>query len=296
MPGHARPPGPAMTLVALLITKDDDAIVGEWCDDQLPMYDAVVCLDGSAGGATAAHLRGRDDRVVYLHERDFAIPYKTDHGLRRVAHQEIVRRFGTDNWVMCCHPDEFCYHDPRKAAARAEAEGFDLVSWYCLHFYPHPHDLPDLPRRRGMSVRDQFRHFHWDYRGSGRPWVEDRLYRNGPRVAWDQVTHGSVRPHGLGRPAPFHPALCHYKVVTLDLDRYEPGDHCTHYRSHWDGLEHRTGLPFPVRRPEDLFVAGIPGYARCDRFDGTFPLPWNIGEEFRPGPARPPGSGGGRPQ
>src|SRR5262249_50934281 len=47
------------------------------------------------------------------------------------------------------------------------------------------------------------------------------------------------------------------------------------------GLEHRTGLPFPVRQFEDLFVAAVPKYARCDRFDGHFPHPWNIGDDLR---------------
>src|SRR5262245_14799351 len=202
-----------MTLLALLMTKDDDAVIGEWCDDQLPLYDAAVCLDGSSTGETARHFRNRGHRAVYLHERDFAIPFKTDHGLRRVAHLELVRRFGTDNWVMCCHADEFCYHDPHKVAARAEAEGFDQVAWYSLHFYPHPDDVSALPHSRDRPIRDRFRHYHWDYRGTGVPWIEDRLYRNGPHVTWDLVTHGSVRPHGLSRPAPFHPALRHYKVV-----------------------------------------------------------------------------------
>lgn len=284
-----------MTLVGLLITKDDDAVIGEWCDDQFPLYDAVVCLDGSSTDGTARHLRGRGDRVLYLHERDFDIPFKTDHGLRRVAHQQLVRRFGTDNWVMCCHADEFCYHDPRKAAVRAEAEGFDRVSWYSLHFYPHPHDGPVVSEPGGVPIRDRFRHYHWSYRGDGLPWLEDRLYRNGPRVAWDQVTHGSVRPHGVTRPAPFYPALRHYKVVTLELAQYEPADRSTYYRSHWDGLEHRTGLPFVVRRPEDFFVDRLPGYERCDRFDGTFPHSWNMGEEYRPATVEArPEAGGGR--
>jgi hypothetical protein len=281
--GFARASGDAsMRLVGLLITKDDDAIIGEWCAAQLRLYDAVVCLDGSAGDATARQLCGLGDRVVYLHERDSDIPYKTDHGLRRIAHQEIVRRFGTDNWVMCCHADEFCYHDPRKVAKRAEAEGFDQVSWYSLHFYPHPDELPTDTHLGGGSIRTRFRHYHWDYRSTGHPWVEDRLYRNGPQVWWDHVTHGSVRPHGLSRPAPFRPALCHYKVVTFDLASYESAGRSTHYRTHWAGLEHRTGLPFPIKRPEDLFVAHVPGYARCDRFDGTFPHAWNIGEAYRP--------------
>jgi hypothetical protein len=50
---------------------------------------------------------------------------------------------------------------------------------------------------------------------------------------------------------------------------------------------HRTGLPFSAARPEDLFVASIPDYGRCDRFDGTLPYPWNLGEEFRPSARQP---------
>jgi hypothetical protein len=273
-----------MKLYGLLITKDDEAVFGDWCRDQLPLYDAVVCLDGSGTNATADIARGFADRVVYLHERDHAIAHKTDHGLRRVVHQEITRRFGTGNWVMCCHADEFCYHDPRKVAAKAEREGYDLVSWYSLHFYPHPSEWPDWPRRQALPVPERFRHYHWDFAGSGLPWVEDRLYRNGPAVHWDATSHGNVRPHGVKHPAPFRPCLRHYKVVTTDLANYGVDASSTVYRAHWADQEHRTGLPFVVRRVEDLFVQSVPPYVRCDWYDGVFPHLWNLGEEFRPDP------------
>jgi hypothetical protein len=271
-----------MKLYGLLITRDDEAILGEWCREQLRFYDAVVCLGGSQSNATMQLVRSYGEKVIYLHERDCSIPYKTDHGLRRVVHQEIVRRFGCDNWVMCCHTDEFCYHDPRKVARKAEQEGYDLVSWYSLHFLPHPDELTDWAQRQRLPIQQRFRHYHWGHLDSGLPWREDRLYRNGPRVHWDQVSHGNVRPHRIEKPAPFHPALCHYKVFLTDLNWYEGSGNSTFYRSHWAELPHRTGLPFPVRRVEDLFVKSMPGYARCDRFDGVFPQPWNMGEEYRP--------------
>jgi hypothetical protein len=276
-----------MKVYGLLITKGDEAILGDWCRVQLPLYDAVVCLDGSPTDATEQILSQFPDRVVYLHERGFPIPHKTDHGLRRVVHHEIARRFGSENWVMCCHADEFCYHDPRKVAAKAEREGFDLVSWYSLHFLPHPSELADWQTRRFLPVPERFRHYHWDYRGSGLPWLEHRLYRNGPEVEWDEVTHGSVRPHGAGPEAPWHPALRHYKVFTLDPAFYEATASHTLYRGHWADNPHRTGLPFSAARPEDLFVASIPDYGRCDRFEGTLPHPWNLGEEFRPSRRQP---------
>jgi hypothetical protein len=271
-----------MQLYGLMITKDDEAIFADWCRDQLHLYEAVICLDGSATDATAHIASGFSERLLYFHERDSDIPHKTDHGLRAVVHREIVRRFGTGNWVMCCHADEFCYHDPRKLAALAERQGFDLVSWYSLHFLPHPSELTDWRTRQKLPVPERHCHYHWSYRGDGLPWCEDRLYCNRTVVSWDGVTHGSVRPHGLARMAPFHPILQHYKVFTTDLAWYEAGGRSTFYRSHWTGTPHRTGLAFSVRRLEDLFVSAIPDYARCDRFDGTFRHSWNMGEEYRP--------------
>jgi hypothetical protein len=273
-----------MRLYGLMITKDDAAVFGDWCRDQLPLYDAVVCLDGSQTDATARIAAGFGGRFVYLHERDHALPHKTDHGLRGVVHRELVRRFGNDGWVMCCHADEFCYHDPRKVALRAEQAGCDAVAWFSLHFYPHPSEWADWPRRQSLPVQDRLRHYHWDYRGSGLPWVEDRLYHNGPDIAWDGITHGCVRPHGVKRVGSFHPILRHYKVVTTDLTCYASAGQRTFYRNHWDGAGQRTGLAFAVERVQDLFISATPDYARCDRFDGRFDHPWNIGDEYCPAP------------
>lgn len=271
-----------MRLYGLLITKDDHEVFGNWCRDQLPLYDAVVCLDGSGGEDTERIAQGFRDRLLYFHESHFYLPHKTDHGLRHVVHREIVRRFGTDNWVMCCHADEFCYHDPRKAAVQAQAGSFDRVDWYSLHLYPHPDDLARWDELRRLPVPERIRHYHWDYRGSGLPWVESRMYRNGPRVKWERITHGSTVPYGVGRPAPFNPILRHFKVYDVDPSSFEAAGDCTYYRTRWPGLPNRTGLPFPVRLPEDFFVDSVPDYNRCDVFDGTIEQPWNMGEEFRP--------------
>jgi glycosyltransferase involved in cell wall biosynthesis len=268
----------------LLITKDDHAVFADWCRDQLPLYESVVCLDGSAGNDTARIAASFADRLVYLHERDFTILHKTDHGLRDVVHREIVRRFGRGLWIMCCHPDEFCYHDPRKIAAEAERGGFDQVSWFSPHFYPHPDEWPDWSRLQHLPVPERHRHYHWCYRGDGLPWCEDRLYRDSPGVEWDGKTHGNVRPLGVSRPAPFHPILRHYKVLVTDPAFYDVSESAAHYRTHWVGTSGRTGVPFPVRQVKDLFVASVKNYDRCDTFDGTFAQPWNMGEQFRPDP------------
>jgi hypothetical protein len=265
-----------------MITKEDHAIFSDWCQSQLVLYDAVVCLDGSTTDATERAAKAYPKRLIYLHERDFEIAHKTDHGLRRVVHEEIVRRFGVDNWIMCCHADEFCYHDPRKAAVKAARDGHDLVVWFSPFFLPHPSEWGDWRERRHLPVPDRVRHYHWDYQGNGLPWLEGRLYRNGPQVEWDEKTHASMRPHGIEGQASFHPILRHYKVFSVDPAWYEGNGGGTLFRNHWAGTSFRTGLPFAVRRPEDLFVGSYPDFGRCDRFDGAFPEAWNMGEEYRP--------------
>lgn len=284
---------PTPRVYGLMVTTDDQAVFGDWCRDQLGLYDAVVCVDGSAGDATARIAARYADRLVYLREADLAPAARTNHGLRRAAHAEIVRRFGPGHWVMCCHPDEFCYHDPRAAAARAAAEGCDHVQWLVPHFLPHPTEWADWPRRRHLVIPDRYRHYHWDHRGSGLPWVEDRLYRDGPGVGWDDRAHDTVRPRGLLRPAPFRPILRHFKVLEPDPSRYAVAGDTSRPLGRWEGAPARPGLPFPVRRPEDFFVAALPGYGRCDRFDGAFPHPWNLGDEYRPAAAPPAGPAGG---
>ena len=273
-----------MRVYGLLITKDDHEAFGDWCRDQLTFYEHVVCLDGSAGTKTFEQAQQFSSRLTYLHERDFEIPNKGDHGLRRIAHLELVRRFGYGQWIMCCHTDEFCYHDPRKIAAKADGDGFDLVSWFSPHFYPHPSELPDLAERLRRPVHQRFQHYHWSHFGNELPWLEDRLYFAGPQVYWDSHTHGSVRPHGLQRPAPYHPILRHFKVCGVNLSDFETGQPTTLYRGHWQGQpdQYRTGLPYGVSRVEDLFVTQVPKYSCCTRFDGRFHESWNMGEEFRP--------------
>jgi hypothetical protein len=271
-----------MSVIGLMITRDDDAIFETWCQEQLGLYDAVCCLDGSSTNATARIAERFSSTLVYLHERDFEIPHKTDHGLRRVVHIEIVRRFGVGHWIMCCHADEFCYHSPRKIAQLADRSGYDLVSWYSPHFYPHPSELVDWPQRRLLPVPLRHRFYHWGHINTGLPWIEDRLYHDGPGIHWDQTTHGSVRPHGIRREAPFHPIFRHFKVIATDTAWCEVRGGSTYYRHHWQGLEHRTGVGFVVDKLEDMFVASVPKYQVCDRFVGVFDQPWNLGEEFRP--------------
>ena len=50
------------------------------------------------------------------------------------------------------------------------------------------------------------------------------------------------------------------------------------------------GHGYEIRMPSgtrDVYfgVRSFPGYAHCDRFEGTLPHGWNMGEQYRPQPA-----------
>src|SRR5260370_18405321 len=71
--------GGGMDVYGLLITKDDHEAFGDWCRDQLPLYEHVVCLDGSGSDETARQARHFSGRLIYVHECDFEIPSKRNH-------------------------------------------------------------------------------------------------------------------------------------------------------------------------------------------------------------------------
>lgn len=177
-----------MALIGLMTTRNDAAIFETWCAEQLSLNVAVVCSDGSATDSTRLIAERFSNRLIYLHDRAYSVPQKTGIGLRRVVHLEIVRRFGTGHWIMCSHADEFCYHDPRKIAAIAERQGYDLVSWFSPHFYPHPSELEDCESRQSLSDPERHRIYHWAHVDSDRfdgvfdsPWNIGDEFRPGSR-------------------------------------------------------------------------------------------------------------------
>ncbi len=270
-----------MLHMGLLITKDDDEVIEEWLGANCRFFDAIVCLDGSQSERTR-HAAKAHPTVLYVHERDVTIEYRTDHGLRSVAHQVILEHFGGGGWVTLCHADEFFYHDPRKCCLHAEHEGCNGIYWYAVHFLPHLKDMALWPAIRHLPIQQRIRYYHWDVGGSGEPWLEFRSYHNNAAIRWEPHRHGSTQPQGCNVIAPFHPAYRHFKVFSLDAECYSNKGTHTEFRNHWQGVaDGRTGVPWPVCRAEDLFVERFGVYRRCDYFRGTFAHHWNMGDTYR---------------
>jgi hypothetical protein len=270
-----------MLHLGLLITKDDDEIVGPWFRENGHYFDEIVWLDGSRTDHTR-RAAAAEPNVVYVHERTCGTILRTDQGLRDAAHRILVSRHGHQGWITLCHSDEFFYHNPRKCAELAETETCDGIRWYALHFLPHPNELPHREYLRRLPAHLRFRYYHWDYEGTGVPWLEFRSFRNHSRIRWQPAAHGSPQPAGCAKIAEFHPAYCHFKVFSLDPSWYAPESGWTRFAHHWQDVERgKTGLNWPADSIEELFVDHYAPYHRCDLFRGVFEQGWNIGEQYR---------------
>ena len=270
-----------MLHLGLLITKDDDEIIGPWFRESTRYFDEVVCLDGSRS-EQARLAAAAEPNVVYVHERDCGPVMRTDHGLREAAHQILVGRHGHHGWITICHPDEFFYHDPRKCCEQAELADADGIDWYSLHFLPHPNDLAHREYLKHLPAHLRFRYYLWDYEGTGLSVRGIRGVRNHPRIRWQPSFHGSPQPIGCQAMGAFHPTLCHLKVFSLDPAWYSKQPGWTRFAHHWQEVAvGQTGLNWEANSIEELFVDHYAPYRQCGHFHGKLDHAWNIGEQFR---------------
>ena len=322
-------------VVGLMITKDDENVLREWLEANGALLDGLVLLDGSRSNASRDIVREHVARSApplrlhYMHEdaqpafaRDAK---KNDQTLRRVVHTRIRSLFGSGVWVMLCHPDEFFYHDPRRVAAAAQADGADHVFWWALHVLPHPSERAAHEAGRAPLVQQRFRHFHHSFEGFGHPFLEGRLFHDMPGVEYASQHFVTLPAAGLRAPwrrlgaawlDDWHrtaeaqlvrgPAYLHYKVIEAEPSQYEarrypsarrPGEtftfwaHRDHFRG--DGAA-PTGMQTDLSSVEGFFIEQFESYAENTRFTGCLrPFAWSLPEEYRANRTWPLGEGEG---
>ncbi|MCZ2344471.1 MAG: glycosyltransferase family 4 protein [Bacteroidales bacterium] len=192
-------------LLGLMVTADEHTLLGDWCRDQLRLYDTVLCLDASTSDRTARLARRFSDRLVWIR-----CPADSAPKLWASGYQQLVQRFGSHHWVMICRPNEFCYHTPRSALMAAEQQGAVHIAWRLIGFDRHPNEhrhgiLGDarlIPNRYPLIRED-----------SGTPdqdSMEIRLSR-GDGAGWIAGTHSA----GM-QLARLQPILQRYPLATVD--------------------------------------------------------------------------------
>ena len=201
-------------LYALMITKDDDLLIGDWLMRHSHLFDAIAVVDGSSSSVTENHAR-QYPNIVYTKDPPGLI---TDQTLRHAGYQLLAPYIRHGDWVFTAHPDEFLIHNPRSFMGITS----HVMYWFPLVVLPHPSERDRYLQDDYRPVADQ-RHYWW--REGRLPHLEWRMWRVHKEPVWDlklEKKSSFVMPvNYYNEPASaLSPLYWHYKLPSLKLDLY----------------------------------------------------------------------------
>jgi glycosyltransferase involved in cell wall biosynthesis len=202
-------------MVGLLLTKNEEAIVGEVLSKNEKYFDAIYALDGSTDN-TPNILKKISKIKKIIFEKDLNVSTIRD-GIRQVVIDEIKRQEPINNtWVTLLHGDEIFYHNPRKVAEDADCLGYDKVEWYAMQYFLHSSDKDKWNELASMSIEERVT---W-YATNEVPWVEFRQFKLFENTHIDINTHSYLEPANLTKLYHKKPIYKHYKAydpyISLD--------------------------------------------------------------------------------
>lgn len=256
-----------MLHIGLSMTKTEADIMREVMENNAPFFDAIFAMDESEDG-TLDIIRGFPQVVYTIDAREAypgqqAVDGSRQHLLEKAV-QWAERYHHTDAfWFTLLHGDEIYYHDPRKVAELAEAQGVDTVYWHALQFFLHTSQQDSFEWDPAKSVMEQVVFYCPTF-------LETRQFRYRPGVSFNETESidrawpkGSRYRYQRGQP----PVYLHYsyrspkQIRERALDRIATG---------WQ--------PYAKYLLEQPFRDILPGfYNRVLQWTGTLP------EEFEGG-------------
>jgi hypothetical protein len=230
-------------LYAILITKNDHAILNAWMDRHAKGFDAISVVDGSDGGESQA-ICAAYPNILYRKDPPGLI---TDQTLRHAAMESLRSMLKPNDWIFIAHPDEFLLHHPRQMMHVP----MPLVLWLPLVVLPHPSERELALSLLGKAFNPStvFQHYWW--RQGQLPHCEFRMFRLVQTDQWDLKSEKKsttvIPPNFAGLPVcNLFPLYFHYKIYDLDVSRYRSNGLFVD-----SGLG--TGLNHPVSSLDDLF-------------------------------------------
>jgi hypothetical protein len=232
-------------VVGLMVTKDDQSVMAEWLNYNMPSLRGLVLFDSSRGVATKQIVEAYTARclaaIVYMREDELKEPLTrySDQAMRYWPLKALRQRFGAGNWVLVAHPDEFCYHEPELVARAIELRlesgrerTCQAVRWHALPVVPHPSEYGRFVAGPAPLVQTRFQHVHSNFTWRASSWDESRLFKDSG-ADYDRSSRAreqSTVPPDLVTCGWRGPTLLHYKIVQPDIATYQTnGKH----RSHW---------------------------------------------------------------
>ncbi|TWB37640.1 glycosyltransferase family 2 protein [Nitrospirillum pindoramense] len=205
-----------MKLHAILITRNDDLIIGDWLRRHHGFFDTIAVVDGSDGTYTRTLCA---DYANVRYDRDPPGPI-TDQTLRHRGYEMLRDAVTEGDWFFAAHPDEFLIHDPRSLMSITA----NIVMWLPLHILPHTTEIEAWRVAEGRHPTTLFSHFWW--RRGAVPHCEYRMWKLVREPVWDLVStkpSTSVIPMNyMGEAIPtLVPIYLHYKCYNPCPDLYE---------------------------------------------------------------------------
>jgi len=210
-------------LFGIMITKDDDLIIGPWLNKHSNLFEKIAIVDGSTTNYTK-NLSKTFSNVIYCRDPDSHI---TDQTLRNEGWQHLKPFVAKGDWIFLCHPDEFYVHDiPAVLNAINDTDAI-LCLWLPLVILPHPDEASAWIKSKNKDVSSIFKHFWWS---AGKwPHLEDRMWKYVKEPVWNlEEKNPSCRviPHNYfnSLKTSVVPVYLHYSCYNLDLNAYNQID------------------------------------------------------------------------
>ena len=210
-------------LFGIMITKDDDLIIGQWLNKHSNLFEKIAVVDGSTTDYTK-NLTKKFSNVIYCRDPDSHI---TDQTLRHEGWQHLKPFISLGDWIFLCHPDEFYVHDPQTIKNNLETEKAELSVWLPLVVLPHPEEASARIKSKDKDATSIFKHFWW--KAGQSPHFEHRMWKYIKEPIWNleiKTPSCGVIPQNCWKQklSTGIPIYLHYRCYNLDLNIYNPND------------------------------------------------------------------------
>jgi hypothetical protein len=178
-------------MIGILMTRDEDDMVGEFLANITRVCDRIFILDGSGDEAFARAnaVYEKYDEVKWVkRDKDISGEQLTD-GARHYLLEEVRRQYGSDNWIAVLHGDELFSMDPRPLIAEVDHVKTPVIRTRLVHFFLHTDDELTYADRMQLPVQERITHYMWP--GS----LEDRFFYDDGKCKYDPAEHSRTVPY-----------------------------------------------------------------------------------------------------
>jgi len=248
-------------LIGLLLTRNEEDIIGEVMEEYSRHFDAILAFD-SSDDRTLEIIKSFPNVKYAISEKESRLPreYIRD-GIRQLLLDKAQKMFGHDGWMFSIQGDEI-FHGDLKAFVETVGPSGNRLNCLVAYFVLHTSERESVYKEDRSLPVQQRRLFYF------MTFPENCGFKNEKGLYFDFSEHMRIIPHGPTPPV--WPATMiirkHYPMRDPEQwrmrikDRVERG---------WQ--PNYEGIPIFIDNPRQIHREGYV-YTGIERFDGTFKL------------------------